>query len=753
MYLPKKSLQPRKIFIASAIAFACLSLLTPWKAQAQSDLDPPSRVARLSYVRGTPSFAPANSDEWTEANVNRPFTTGDSLWVPESARTELHIGSSAIRLGEQTSLSFDELSDHVLRLKLTRGSLIIRVRDLPNQDTIEINTPNLAFAIQEVGEYRLNVNPDDSTELIVRRGAGVAYGEDDSLTLRDAEHILFSGRNLTHSAINQGQAYDELDLWASERDKQENNAVAAQFVSREVIGYEQLDQYGAWETHAEYGAVWYPRKVAHDWSPYRDGNWVWIAPWGWTWVDRAPWGFAPYHYGRWAYIGSRWAWVPGEQLRHPRPIYAPALVSFVGQRGGTSVSINISNGHTRSPAVAWFPLAPGERYRPTYRSSERYLQNLQQYERWQVRDTNVEQYKYRNQTISNAVTAVPVNTFVAGSAVKPANISMSHQQIVANQNNVAQTDLTPAKEGLFGGMRHVSRPKDETLYRPVINSATVINAREHEQNRRYRREQFNQEASPQQTGNTRNTTVVPNTPNGFAGSPVPSLHNNPNRSITINTPNVPVIPVAPPASSNRATGQDGQGRFNREQPNNESFNQQDLRDRGNNWRRPTVPATPSTPAAPTAPTAPTAPSAPLAPTSPPTLTAPVAPTAPAAVTPNAETPTRYRNGGRTFNQTEETNEPTRRGIPIRPAEREAERFTPRQPDAAKPNYTERVPTPDARRFTPPPQQQAPTATAQPAQPVQQAQPAAGQTGNEKPERERRGRGGSRDNRDARVNEK
>jgi hypothetical protein len=54
-------------------------------------------------------------------------------------------------------------------------------------------------------------------------------------------------------------------------------------------------------------------------------------------------------------IANRWAWVPGRMAA--RPVYAPALVVFLG--GG--------------PSVGWYPLAPGEAWWPTYRSSTRYV--------------------------------------------------------------------------------------------------------------------------------------------------------------------------------------------------------------------------------------------------------------------------------------------------------------------------------------------------------------------------------------------
>lgn len=71
-------------------------------------------------------------------------------------------------------------------------------------------------------------------------------------------------------------------------------------------------------------------------------------------MDDAPWGFAPFHYGRWAYINGYWGWCPGPY--YVRPVYAPAFVAFVG---GHHFGFAFGFGHSYAP-VGWFPLAPGE---------------------------------------------------------------------------------------------------------------------------------------------------------------------------------------------------------------------------------------------------------------------------------------------------------------------------------------------------------------------------------------------------------
>ncbi|HYA97703.1 MAG TPA: hypothetical protein VEH49_06375, partial [Methylomirabilota bacterium] len=75
------------------------------------DQDPPSRVARLSFVQGQVSFNPAGTDDWAGAEVNRPMTTGDKLWSDRDGRAELQIGSAVLRMGGETGFSFLNLSD------------------------------------------------------------------------------------------------------------------------------------------------------------------------------------------------------------------------------------------------------------------------------------------------------------------------------------------------------------------------------------------------------------------------------------------------------------------------------------------------------------------------------------------------------------------------------------------------------------------------------------------------------------------
>src|SRR5439155_255940 len=146
---------------------------------------------------------------------------------------------------------------------------------------------------------------------------------------REQTALVVAGNSPTYD-VHDAIRSDDWEDWCASRDRRWDDARSARYVSRGVIGYEDLDDNGDWRETPDYGAVWVPRGVATGWAPYRYGHWAWVEPWGWTWIDDAPWGFAPFHYGRWVYVGGGWAWVPGHVVA--RPVYAPALVVFVGGR-------------------------------------------------------------------------------------------------------------------------------------------------------------------------------------------------------------------------------------------------------------------------------------------------------------------------------------------------------------------------------------------------------------------------------------
>jgi hypothetical protein len=407
--------------------------------------DPPYRVARLNYTSGSVSLQPAGVDDWTAASINRPLTTGDRLYTDDGSRAELHIGTIALRLDGGTSVSFLNLDDRTVQIQLNEGTLGLRVRSVGEQDTIEVDTPNLAVSVLRPGEYRVDTAENgDSTSVTVRAGEGEVTGGGQAFTVHASEQAQSSGADSRNYELTNAPPRDGFDNWTETRDAREDRAQSPRYVPREMIGYEDLDDYGRWTVVAGYGPVWTPIGLNPDWAPYRHGYWVWIAPWGWTWVDDTPWGFAPFHYGRWAFVGNGWVWVPGPVV--VRPVYSPALVAFVGgQNFGVALSFGAGEG------VGWFPLAPGEPYVPAYRASPAYLGSVNNttVSNTTINNITVNNYHYANQTVPGAVTAVPTQTFVSAKPVAVSAVNVTPAAVQAAKV-VPAAPVAPVKTSIMG---------------------------------------------------------------------------------------------------------------------------------------------------------------------------------------------------------------------------------------------------------------------------------------------------------------
>jgi hypothetical protein len=109
-----------------------------------------------------------------------------------------------------------------------------------------------------------------------------------------------------------------------------------------------LDPYGTWVDDSTYGTVWTPSPtvVGADFAPYvTAGHWAYEDDY--VWVSDYDWGWAPFHYGRWVYIGGRgWGWIPGRT-------YAGAWVSW-------------RYGYDDWGYVGWAPLPPTWYWRGGY---------------------------------------------------------------------------------------------------------------------------------------------------------------------------------------------------------------------------------------------------------------------------------------------------------------------------------------------------------------------------------------------------
>jgi hypothetical protein len=324
----------------------------------------PDRVGRIAYLSGDVQFYSEAAQGWVQAELNAPVSSRNSLLTGPDGRAEVRFGSAAATLDANTQLDIPLLDDGNFKARVSRGSVNFRIPSPDSDESYEITALPGRYQFLQAGRYRVDLEAaGSSVSVFAGRANALFLGQEVSVGAGQSLSAKGSGYSL---GVARPTSLDDL---AAQRDDVGRARQATRYVSPEMTGYEELDANGRWESDADYGTVWYPTTyVSADWVPYRDGRWAYVAPWGWTWIDAAPWGFAPFHYGRWAKIGSSWAWAPGAYVK--RPSYAPALVAFAGGVPGASISI------AARPALSWHPLAPRESYRPAYRHTRQHLSNI-----------------------------------------------------------------------------------------------------------------------------------------------------------------------------------------------------------------------------------------------------------------------------------------------------------------------------------------------------------------------------------------
>jgi hypothetical protein len=459
------------IFALSLASFAIAQEPNP-QASGQSTeqvgqqaMDPPGRAARLSYLNGTVSFQPGGVDDWIPAEANRPLTTGDRLWTDDGARAEMNIGSAAFRLNSRTNFTFLILDDKAVQVQLSLGILNIRVRRLADDETMEIDTPQVAFTLLRPGDYRVEVSDaGDATIVTVRGGDAEATASGQAIPVHAREQVRITAAEGAEPVLDRRMAppSDAFDNFCQDRDRRDDLSPSTKYVSREMPGYGDLDANGTWRNDPQYGPVWVPTNVPPGWSPYHFGHWAWIAPWGWTWIDDAPWGYAPFHYGRWVFVAGTWAWVPGPPAPvGVRPVYAPALVAFVGGPGfGVAIG---------GVGVGWFPLGPREAFVPAYGVSAVYLTHLN--------GPGVvvagPGFVYANRAVPGAIVAVRGDVIVGGRPIGAVAIRVQ-PGVVERVEVIHAAPFVPERAAVLGGRAPLAMhlPPAAVINRPMVARMT-----------------------------------------------------------------------------------------------------------------------------------------------------------------------------------------------------------------------------------------------------------------------------------------
>ncbi len=426
-----------------------------------TDVTPP----RVSYVTGEVSFWRAGAQDWGSARLNIPLAPGDILYAGQSATVEVQIGPAAyLRATDGSQIGLDNQETDFIQFRVMSGHAALDLRQLAPGSTVELSTPNATFTIERPGYYHVDID-HIATAFSTRRGGSATMTTmgGAATVIAANQQVVVTGGESAGDTMRPAPPLTAWDRWSYERTEQLLRPASSPYVPPAVYGAEALDQYGTWRAAEAYGPVWVPAGVPAGWVPYSTGRWIWDPRFGWTWLDDAPWGWAPYHYGRWVFIHDYWAWTPGPIV--VRPIYAPALVVFLG---GVSV--------VRERPVCWAPLAWGEPVIPWWGrpgfigvphwagwGGPRVVNNIVIDRSTTIHVTNIT--AYRNVNMANAVVGIPAEHFGRGHARAT---RLSHVEIQGLRPVHGAPDVRPVAASVLPAFGHAIRPPADIQARSVV---------------------------------------------------------------------------------------------------------------------------------------------------------------------------------------------------------------------------------------------------------------------------------------------
>ncbi|HET6844011.1 MAG TPA: DUF6600 domain-containing protein [Candidatus Angelobacter sp.] len=314
-------------------------------------------VARLSLIHGEVSMQRGDSGDWSSVTLNSPLVRGDQVATGDRSHTELQLDyANIVRLSSRAQVKIADLTRSHIQIQVAQGYTNYSMLK-GSEASVEIDTPNVTVRPLRHGRYRVQVNSDSETDVIVRDGEAEITTSQGSTVVREGQLITIRGEGNPEYKVVNAPPKDDWDRFNSDRDHVIRDAESWRRANRYYTGAQDLDAYGRWVSAPGYGNVWQPYGVGPDWAPYQTGRWVWNPYYGWTWVSYEPWGWAPYHYGRWFLYGGSWSWWPGPVYASYRPVWAPAFVSFFGF--GHRVGFGFSS-------FGWLPVGPYDPFFPWY---------------------------------------------------------------------------------------------------------------------------------------------------------------------------------------------------------------------------------------------------------------------------------------------------------------------------------------------------------------------------------------------------
>lgn len=191
------------------------------------------RMARISFIEGEVSYRRANQEDqnWYDASTNTPLGENDQVFTGQRGRAEIQLtGRNIVRLDGDTSFKIAQFTTAITQISLPVGTAIFQVESLDrkqfdivaandvNQDDpvyFEVNTPTVAVTLRKTGTYRIRVQDDGTTEVVVRNGEAEIFNQEiGAMVVKKGRRIVIEGDDPSYYQLTKLQDKDPFDRWS-----------------------------------------------------------------------------------------------------------------------------------------------------------------------------------------------------------------------------------------------------------------------------------------------------------------------------------------------------------------------------------------------------------------------------------------------------------------------------------------------------------------------------------------------------------
>lgn len=178
-----------------------------------------AKAGGINAITGQADVHAKGGSDWQQLAITDDLEAGDRVRTANDGRVEILLNpGSYLRVGGDSEVELSNNTLDNLEVRLLRGTAIVEATGADGLElNINISTPHTKLAIVRQGLYRLNVVPNDATELIVRKGRVIL--SDSHTKVKGGNKVVFSATNVTVAKLTKEEkkAQEEVDRWSKER--------------------------------------------------------------------------------------------------------------------------------------------------------------------------------------------------------------------------------------------------------------------------------------------------------------------------------------------------------------------------------------------------------------------------------------------------------------------------------------------------------------------------------------------------------